>query len=1420
MSNPRNAAVFIRHPGGVARWACVRVFRGSGAPVCRLARPALLLASLLAVGAVVSASASAAVTHKYEETLSTKLSKGVPPGCGVTPPEAEPPCISGASSTPFAITFDGGNVWVADETRIDRFNHETGAFVPPQLDREEGLEYLGYLALGVGHAFGSEQVYATAVKAGTPQVAVFDGGSGKLQGVWTGQHTEDGSLGGGSELAGMAVDDSANLLDEAKGDVYVATNGEPKGNVVDVFDPEEAGVKQAGEEPEKVVTELRGTCPSDGETVGGTGCETVVPFHDPAGVAVSPATGDLVVADGNSAACGKGPTECVIDVFEPASGLSGVYNFLFSIQGTPTGPAGAVLPFGALGKMAMDGGTGEIYMYEPQARVVDQFSATGEYLSRIKGTPSGPFPEFETAAVGVDGETHDVFVSDDYAASSLAVFGPNVEIPDVAVLEPPESLSSTGATLHGTVNPDGNGEASCEFEYGLTTAYSQRVDCEKKVPDVNEKVEVRSTRVSRLEPDTTYHYREDANLQNGPTNFGEGAEDEGMFKTPGPGKHGESASEVASTAASLDATIDPDGSPTSYYFQYSTSSTEGCEATASFSSCSSAPALPGEAIGSTVGDQSFSQRVQGLAPETVYHYRVVLVSEPKPGETEVFPEADQTFTTQPAGGASGAGGLPDHREWELVTPADKHGSYPMGIGIEGPVQASSSGTAFTDMMTLPTEEGVPGFFFTERLLSTRGPGGWSSRDISLPHHEPVEAPVGTGQEYRFFSEDLSLGLAEPFGEFTSLKPNVFPPDTERTPYLRHDLSCQSEPATCYEPLVTGAPGYADVPEGTIFGGNNVEEDKRLKGAVEIAGASPDLSHVVINGLEQVALTSTGGDLYEWSAGKPPAEEIESVGVLPADEGGGTVYAELGENTGSSEGGLISERRAVSADGSRVVWSEQDAGLYLRNNAPEPQSATSGGVCTEPSKACTLRLDAVQSGAGEGPVAPRFQIADRDGSRVLFVDSQQLLAGAGAGDLYECEVTTGASGPGCALHDVAPGAAVLGGVLGASEDGNYVYFVSNSVVGDAAAHGASAGDCPQTATTRGVASQSCNLYMAHYDSGTRAWEAPVFIATLSGRDYPDWQPSVRQQTARVSPDGGWLAFMSDRPLTGYDNRDARSGEADEEVFLFDAAGKRVVCASCNPTGSRPAGAEVGTEGSLTQSLNVWVPSAWLAASLPDWSGIDGEVGLYQSRYLSDEGRLFFNSSDALVPQDVNNNEDVYQWEPAGVGSCSASAPGFDAATGGCVGLISSGTSPKEAAFLDASETGDDVFFMTAEKLVPEDADTSYDVYDAHVCTAEVPCVSASAPSPACTTADACRAASAPQPGIFGAPASATFSGPGNLAAVSPAAKVETRAQKLTKALRTCRKDRSRKKRKSCETAAKKRYGAPKKAKKSSHNRRTK
>jgi hypothetical protein len=170
---------------------------------------------------------------------------------------------------------------------------------------------------------------------------------------------------------------------------------------------------------------------------------------------------------------------------------------------------------------------------------------------------------------------------------------------------------------------------------------------------------------------------------------------------------------------------------------------------------------------------------------------------------------------------------------------------------------------------------------------------------------------------------------------------------------------------------------------------------------------------------------------------------------------------------------------------------------------------------------------------------------------------------------------------------------------------------------------------------------------------------------------------------------------------------------------------------------------------------------LGGSIPGWDPMFGENAMYQPRFLSDSGRLFFDSPDALVPQATNGLEDVYEYEPAGVGSCTSESTTFSERSGGCVNLVSSGISNSESAFYDASENGDDAFFITASKLVPEDYDNAYDIYDAHVCSTAFPCAATPVSPPPCTSGDSCKAAPSPQPEIFGPAPSATFSGAGNV-----------------------------------------------------------
>ena len=284
----------------------------------------------------------------------------------------------------------------------------------------------------------------------------------------------------------------------------------------------------------------------------------------------------------------------------------------------------------------------------------------------------------------------------------------------------------------------------------------------------------------------------------------------------------------------------------------------------------------------------------------------------------------------------------------------------------------------------------------------------------------------------------------------------------------------------------------------------------------------------------------------------------------------------------------------------------------------------------------------------------------------------------------------------------------------------------------------------------------NLYEVHYEG--LQWTT-TFIAVLSNEDAPQWEGFGNTNraflTARVSPNGRYLAFMSGASPRDITTSMRTAASPTRRSISTTAQTASLRCVSCDPTNARPVGVfdteDVGEGlGLLVDRRKVWF-GHWLAGNIPGWTAENITSAIFQSRYLSDKGRLFFNSPDDLVPQASNRKEDVYEYEPSGLGSCESSS-------GGCVSLISSGNSSKESAFLEANPDGSDVFFLTAAQLLPQDTDTAYDIYDARVCTLASPCLTPPAPVAArCGTTEACRAAGAQAQAQLGPSGTATSLG---------------------------------------------------------------
>jgi DNA-binding beta-propeller fold protein YncE len=386
--------------------------------------------------------------------------------------------------------------------------------------------------------------------------------------------------------------------------------------------------------------------------------------------------------------------------------------------------------------------------------------------------------------------------------------------------------------------------------------------------------------------------------------------------------------------------------------------------------------------------------------------------------------------------------------------------------------------------------------------------------------------------------------------------------------------------------------------------------------------------------------------------------VSLISVLP-DGTAATKPSSAGSPSGFPNGREGSMFNALSKDGSRVFWSEEGAGssrLYLRIDDSATKAISSGSAF--------------------------FWGAADDGGRVIYQEG---------GSLKEATVDEA----GTVATATIAGEAI--GLAGMSSDALRVYFASRE---DLDGTGAAQAGEP-------------NLYLLERAQDAAAGAGTItYVTALSSLDVQPGKvspvaprPSYRQ--SRVSPDGLHLAFMSRGQLTGYNNIDQESGEPDAEVFLYDAAADVLRCVSCNPTGARPVGQETrfGLKGSIGTGV-------WAAAKIPSIRS-----QLYSSRALSDGGsRLFFESYDQLSPDDESSTADVYQWEELGAGpaedKCEATDAGFDPISGGCIDLISSGTSPLDVEFLDAGASGDDVFFSTSTSLIEADPG-QIDIYDARV-----------------------------------------------------------------------------------------------------------
>lgn len=927
-----------------------------------------------------------------------------------------------------------------------------------------------------------------------------------------------------------------------------------------------------------------------------------------------------------------------------------------------------------------------------------------------------------------------------YVSASHRVFILDTPVPPTATIDPVTTFTANSATFTGSVNPNGL-QTNYRFEYSsddfATVKSAPLTDADAGPVGSNNAVQ---QDVVGLEPNTTYEVRLVATKS-----FGGGT------VTTAPQPFTTTATQPRMIAAGtfpggsdtgviLFATIDPEGQPTTYHFEYGTDASYG-------------QSTPVESAGAGNAEQVQLVRLNGLDPDTTYHFKAVATN--PSGTVE---SGDETFSTAASAPCPNeslrfgvAAKLPACRAYEMVSPIDKNGGdietaeQEAGLGshlasayrqasVNGGKITYSSATAFGDAI---------GGHWSNQYLATRGDAGWSTHAISSRRGRTVVEPAGSfNPNLRWFNYEFFQG---------------FTPDLS-TAWVRDDNVDPLTPDALqgYANLYrrdNGNDSYQALTTGTVFGSTALpvlSGDKFSNvGGPRVLGASDDLRHQVF--VANAALTPNASGVVGPGGLEGPVSQLYDlvdgqlhlVSVLP---NGATNITNSFAGTSSTSKFVTTNQQmlknVVSDDGSRIVWSASSpevtsgAGpgtIYVRENPAEAQSALGpGNECTEPAKACTVYV-----GGQDSPVSARAQFwaASSDVSKILYstgtYPSRTL-------QLFDVDAKT--------TVQIAGKSA---GVSATADDLSHIYFVS------------------QEALASGAVAGQNNLY--DYNEGDYLFVGPVAADDIVGEirivgGGEAYSPNIVgiwansrvgpvYRSAGATPDGHHFTFMSSSAAlsegaAGYDNADVVTGKPAFEVYRYDAEDEALACVSCNPSGARPRGTLLKAPYSPVEIAFTSQPDRRVAASIPTQ-----EHDNYELRILSDDGnRLFFHSDEALLPRDVNGVQDVYQWQAVGSGGCDSGDTDYFEQNGGCLYLISTGADDAYSEFVDADPAGDEVFFTTDSGIDPRDPGLR-DIYVAKA-GGGFPLPHPTAPC----EGDACQ--SPPPPPSDPTPASAAFQGPGD------------------------------------------------------------
>ncbi len=901
--------------------------------------------------------------------------------------------------------------------------------------------------------------------------------------------------------------------------------------------------------------------------------------------------------------------------------------------------------------------------------------------------------------------------------------------------------NTAGATVAATINPNGPGNGhpnptttSYRVEYKLASETNwAQFGSETNVGSGTAGVPV-TVHLGGLEANKTYEVRLVVEKQ-----YGEGTVIAGPQKfatlAVAPTIESFSSSDVTQDSAILHAKVNPHGTATRCHFEYGTTIAYGQTALCPDN---------GE-VGSGQGDQEVEVQLENLQVGATYHFR--FIAENSVGTVASEDQSFEFFPPNCPNAAvrqqTGSNYLPDCRAYELVSPPNAGGTLFYAGGPNTGQATNPPRFSYTGAWSeIPGAKAIN--TVGDLYVSTRTDQGWASKYVGLPGNQagcaggpPTDATSRDAAENPPWLTDTvqanpsmnqfldwndgaptqcglgtnGLGDANYLLAPQSNAPYLWNAEGNLLQHLPTDLGQVAEAENAFK-----CPYIGETEELSICSGETV--------------GSGDLSHIAFSSRElsfagSEGLTEAPGSAYD---NEIATGTVKLISRLPGganisqDPAFALVPSGSGRNPAETPGGKEEFIRfpAVSTNGSHILMSTATA------STPFCERSTSGPeVCprfTDTPIHLYLSIDdaAVIEIAGGKPV--HYIGMTPDGSKVFFTSNEQLTEEDKdtSTDLYMWSEAGEKVGHPLTLISKGDNSGIKG------EPGNtdecaatwvakcdvvpYSGYAYSWLTGGVGGNGIS--DSPIAANgdiyfyspeqldgNQGIVGRE-NLY--DYRNGE-----VQFVATLNseqkcettgfGEQICSEGPIVRMQ---VTPDDSHMAFVTASPLTPYDN----AGHL--EMYSYSPSSGAISCDSCNPDG-QPATADVRAS----------------------------QDGLFQT----DDGRTFFSTTEALVSQDTDEAEDVYEYVDGrpqlitpGTGT-SLPPQGEEIGNGKGVNLVSIS---ETAGLVGVSADGTDVYFSTYDSLVPEDHNGDFlKFYDARSGGG----FAQPTPVPPCSAAEECHGA---------------------------------------------------------------------------------